>query len=170
MFFNSIDFYNYVQLENCSLTQNQVNVFCPSFNVKFNFSVKEKKRIVQTSDLLFQFFNARPKISVVKKFGKLVSFNLSISPNFISIFRVFRVIYSVRTSSRKKLVIFKFKRNGFSYVILRDFVTLFPFKIKAYDFHDWRYNFVLSASDMNSNEFKKFNSTNFYFNFFNLFL
>ena len=169
MFFNSIDFYNYTQIENCSLTQEQFSIFIPKFHVKFNFPAKEKKRIIQTSDLLFQFFNARPKIRVVKKFGKLSSFTLSVSPNFNSIFRVFRIVHSIRASSRKKLITFKFKRSGFTYLVLRDFVTLFPFRIKTYDFHDWRYNFVLFADSKSSTEFKKFYTINFYFNFFNFF-
>lgn len=168
MFFNSITFYNYLQLENCSLTQEKINFYTPKFNVKFNFSAKDKKRIMQTSELLFQFFNARPKLTVVKGFGKVTSFNIYLSPNFNSILRVLRTVYEIRNSSRKKLVNFKFKRNGFTYLILRDFVTLFPFKIKSYDFHDWRFNFVLISTSSTDSEFNKFNSTNFYFNFFNL--
>lgn len=168
MFFNSINFYNYLQLENCSLTQATTAFYDPRFTVKFNFSVKDKKRIMQTSDLLCQFFNARPKISVAKNFNKITSFNIFISPSFNSMLRVFRIIYSIRGSSRKKLVNFKFKRDGFTYLVLRDFVTLFPFKIKTYDFHDWRFNFVLASNLRNSSEFVKFNSINFYFNFFNL--
>lgn len=168
MFFNSITFYNYLQLENCSLTQEKINLYVPKFKVKFNFSVKDKKRIMQTSELLFQFFNARPKLSVVKKFDKPTSFNIYISPNFNSILRTLRIVFDVRNSSRKKLVNFKFKRNGVTYLILRDFVTLFPFKIKSYDFHDWRLNFTMISISSTDSEFNKFNSINFYFNFFNL--
>jgi hypothetical protein len=50
---------------------------------------------------------------------------------------------------------------------------LFPFKIRAYDFHDWRLTFVLASIRQNfinaNSEFNKFNSINFYFNFFNLY-
>lgn len=168
MFYNSHKFYNYTQLENCSLLQEKIVYFSPRFRVKFNFSAKDKKRIMQTSDLLCQFFFARPRISVVKKFNKITSFNIFISPSLHSTFRALRIIYFIRGSSRKKLVTFKFKRSGFTYLVLRDFVTLFPFKIKSYDFHDWRFNFVLISNTRFNSEFEKFNSANFYFNFFNL--
>lgn len=168
MFSNSLAFYNYTQLENCSLVGGNFQTYKPSFRAKFNFSSKDKKRIIQTADLLRQFFNARPKLSVHRKFGKATSFNILIFPNFNSTLRVLRLVYLLRSSSRKKLASFKFKREGSIYIILRDFVTLYPFKIKDYDFYDWRFGFVLYSHFHNQSDFTNFNSINFYFNFFNL--
>jgi hypothetical protein len=168
MFFNSISFYNYIYLENCSLYQSKLHTVNPQFRVNFNFPSKQKKRIIQTSDLLYQFFSTRPKINVVKRFEKVVSFNIFINLSNQSLMRFFRILYFIRRSSRKKLINFNFKRNGKHYISLQDFVTLFPFKIRAYDFHDWRFTFSLSSvnSNFKPSDFCAYNIINFYINFF----
>ena len=168
MFFNSISFYSYLQLENCSLNAYEAVFYRPEFKTNFTFAASEKKKIIQTSELLTQFFLVRPRIGSYKKFERISSFSISVKPSFSSLLRAFRIMYAVRLSSRKKLITFKFKRNGFIYVIFKDFVTLYPFKIRSYDFHDWRSQLaIVSISNFKKlSEFEKYNSINFYYTFY----
>lgn len=169
MFINSIFFYAYAQLENNSLSSNFFYSSEFKFSVNFFFSSKEKKKLLQTSDLMAQFFISRPKLTSKKKMNKLTAFNVSITPNFFSLFIAFRVAWATRNSIKKKLITFVFKSNGAVYLIFKDFVTLYPFAIKNYDFHDWRNQFVMfsrpSLVSKNS-EFFTYSKINFFINFF----
>jgi len=167
MFINSISFYSYSQVENSSLSSNFFYPLDFKFSVNFFFSAKEKKKLLQTSDLIGQFFISRPKLSSKKKMNKLSAFNVSINPNFFSIFIAFRLAWTTRNSIKKKLITFVFKPNGAVYLIFKDFVTLYPFVIKNYDFHDWRNQFVISSSHtIKASEFFAYNKINFFITFF----
>jgi hypothetical protein len=169
MFINSIFFYSYGQIENNSLSSNFSLSPEFKFSVNFFFSPKEKKKLLQTSDLMIQFFISRPKVISKKKMNKLAAFNVSITPNFFSLFMAFRVAWATRNSIKKKLITFTFKANGDVYLIFKDFVTLYPFTIKNYDFHDWRNQFVMfSPSSLTSknSEFFTYSKINFFINFF----
>lgn len=168
MFFNSISFYTYLQLDNCSLCLHNPIFYKPEFKTNFTFSVSDKKKIMQTAELLTQFFLTRPAIRAHKKFDRISSFSVSAKPNFSSLLRALRVIYAIRQSSRKKLITFKSKRNGFIYIVFKDFVTLYPFKLRSYDFHDWRSQLVMVSISKFSrlSEFEKYNAMNFYYTFY----
>lgn len=169
MFFNSISFYNYVQIENSSLHEQKFSMLSLPLFVNFSFSIKEKKKILQTSDLIFQFFLARPKILSTKKINKTTSFNVFINPGFVSLFKALRIAHLTRNSTKNKLVGFKIKNNGTIYIIFKDFVTLQSFKIKTYDFHDWRNQFVIvfpTNQHLKNSEFSIYNKINFFITYF----
>lgn len=167
MFLNSYDFYKYQEIENFSLFQDKFSLDFPTLESNFNFNQKESKKIMQTTQLIYQFFGLRPKLKTVIKFGRPHSLNVGFHCKLSTILSAIKVLYRIRKSSKKKLVTFRFNRDAI-YICMKDFVTFYPFKIKLYDFHDWRHEFVLKSVLVSSkySEFEIHFIRNFYISFF----
>lgn len=164
---NSTTFFNFISAENGVFFETQSSSIVADLNFTLNFKlpITAKLSMLQAFELFNQFFAVRPKVKTIKKFGKSTHFNVSINLNGHSLEYFFSTLYTVRNSSRKKLVVFKFKANDLL-IIIKDFITLFPFKIKFYDFHSWRSQIVLGASLSNLSTYEKFIFTSFFTSFF----
>jgi len=170
--YNYLSFYNHYTLQNTILQSNKIIKVKPRLYVAFFVKSDQKKKIIQTCELFKQFFKKRPKI--VSKFntqGKLLGFLIIINLNKRSAKRVFDTIVITRSGSRKKLITFQSISKGSQIIIkLKDFVTLYNFKIKFYDFHDWRYTLTIvdncfSGTPLNDPA-KIYCLNNFYYSFF----
>jgi hypothetical protein len=165
---NSIDFYNFICAENSVLYANsQAVFFTPSLHCNFVLDFSNKLQLLQTTAILNQFFHIRPKIGSKKKFAKFSTFTLAtkVKSKFLSTL-IFYTIGKVRNSSRKKLINFDIKASGEVFIKFKDFITLFPFKIGIYDFHNWRKNLVIKESVHYHSLFEKSMVWNFYSSFF----
>ena len=151
MTFNFVPFYNYIQFDNSSLASSSYCTYSPELELSFSVSTTSKLHLLQTFELLYQFFQIRPIFSSVKHFGKVVRFNMKLSIKGYTINNFFRTIYRIRSSSKFKLIKFTFSKSGRCFILFNDFTTLFPFEIKFYDFHTWR-NLVSVYSKSNVNE------------------
>jgi hypothetical protein len=137
-----------------------------NFFLSFKLSITSKIQVLQAFELFNQFFAVRPLIKTIKRFGKPTHFCITLCLRGESLHRFFSILSSLRNSSRRKLITFKFKTSGLI-LIIKNFITLFPIKIKFYDFHSWRSQVVLSSnfsSEMTSYEKHVF--TNFFTSFF----
>jgi hypothetical protein len=142
---NSLNFYNYYAIQNSVLCSNERIKFKPRLYLAFFVKVNQKKKLIQTCELFYQFFKARPNI--VSKFnnqGKLIGFLVQINLGKKSVKRLFNLLLKIRSGSRKKLISFQSTKGGTQIILkLRDFITLYNFRIKFYDFHDWRHTLTL---------------------------
>jgi hypothetical protein len=163
---NSLEFYNFFQAENSVLLTNKFYAYNPQFRVHFGILNTSKLELLQTLELLYQFFGIRPAISTVKSFGKPSRFNLSLDLQGRSVTKLFKIISTVRSSSRRKLISFTFKFNGSFFIKFKDFITLYPFKIRFYDFHTWRKQVTIHSVKVSKEYDKKYVISNFYSCFF----
>lgn len=143
MYINSLPFFNIQFAENQSITNQKFIPYSPAFRVSFNLHISDRTSFLQTYELFYQFFNARPKITTVKAnqnsfTTKSQNFNLTLTVTSKKNFDLFYKIFTIRTSSKFKLVSFKFFESGRLYINFNDFTTLYPFSIRFYDFYSWR--------------------------------
>jgi hypothetical protein len=168
MIFNFTSFYNYSQLENSSIVSSSYFTYTPEFEINFSVPATSKLQILQTFELLDQFFQVRPVLKSVKHFGKTVKFNIKLSVKGYNLNNFFSIIHKVRSSSKCKLIKFNFNKSGHFFITFNDFTTLYPFEIKFYDFHTWRN--VVSVYANTSENYPFFNTSyttvNFFHNFF----
>lgn len=164
---NSIMFFNFLSAENSVFFEQRCSsVFEQSgFHLNFKLPIAEKIQVLQGFELLNQFFSSRPRIQTVKKFGKSTHFNLKLTLNSDNLHIFLNNLYGIRNSSRRKLVHFKFKSDQLV-IAFKDFITLFPFQIRFYDFHSWRHQVTLSYSFFNLSGYEKFVMTSFFASFF----
>jgi hypothetical protein len=168
MIFNFTGFYNYYQLDNTSLVCESYFFYSPEFNVNFSIPCNQKLLVLQAFDLLYQFFQIRPVLKSVEQFEKVIKLNISLSIKNRNLSTFFHLVYRIRSSSKFKLIKFKFSKSGHFSMIFNDFTTLFPFKIKFFDFHTWR-NIVSISSSLNNiktDNYKLYLSSNFSHTFF----
>jgi hypothetical protein len=165
---NFSNFYNYLQIDNTALVGSSYFFYCPEFEINFSVSSTSKLQLLQTFELLYQFFKVRPSVRVTKQLGKVTKFNIKLTIRGHVNFNLFRTIYRIRSSSKCKLIRFTFNRSGQLFIVFNDFTTLFPFEIKFYDFHTWR-NLVSMHSKSNSTLCSTPNNSYVIANFFHIF-
>ena len=167
MFYKSfVNFYNFTQIENSVLLNNSVPNFSNlKFGLNFRLPITGKLQLLQAFELFYQFFSVRPKIRTIKKFGKSTHFNVSLHIRGVNLINFFENLYTIRNSSRRKLVSFKIKSSDL-FITMKDFITLYPFNIRFYDFHSWRFQVVLTAATYDYSLHEKFIFSNFFNNFF----
>jgi hypothetical protein len=163
---NSLGFFNFYCNENLSLISKNVWKYVPNFELNYYINEKNKMFIIQTFELFYQFYGIRPKIHTLKKFGKYQNFKLLVSIRSSSFYTLFFTLFNVRSSSKTKLINFRFKETRDFYVSIKDFITLFPFKIRFYDFHSWRNEVVIHTHFKNFSILESFAVINFFYSFF----
>lgn len=160
---NFYKYFVYTSHENFVLSQQSSStLFNPKFTCKFYVKIENKLEITQTFFLLKQFFGVRPFIRTIKRQHKPVFFIIGITSSFADSMAFFSFVRRLRYGAKRKLVSVKYKENGYVYVAFKDFVTLFPFVIGTFDFHNWRRSVTLHNLPV-SGLYQK----NLLFNFYN---
>lgn len=176
---NYLSFYNYYVAQNVVLQSGTFVKYKPQLYIAFFVKADQKKKVMQTCELFSQFFKARPHVSAkYNVHGKVTGFLIQLNLNKHSAKRFFELLALIRSGTRKKLISFQSGNRGSQIIIkLKDFVTLYDFKIKFYDFHDWRYTLAVfdnrfSGSVKDSSIItNNYCLNNFYYSFFkNFFL
>jgi hypothetical protein len=163
---NSLAFFNYCQIENLTLISSNFWAYDPNFELNYYLVDKNKMFILQTFELFYQFYGVRPKLFSLKKFDKFQNFSLILSIRQRNSYQFFKTLHNIRSSSKTKLVNFSFKENGKLYILLQDFITLFQFQIRFYDFHSWRNEVVIHSHPKHTSHFEFFGIINFFYSFF----
>ena len=171
---NSFEFFNFQSIENQSIFLPYSVEYRPLFKVNFVLPTKQKLLVLQTFELLYQFFTIRPSVkSIKKKFGgNYKSFTLFLTLRMYYLHKVFLLFFRIRNSSKFKLIKFILTDHGTFFIKLNDFTTLYPYKIRSsYDFYTWRNQVVITDSQFSSavvieESYEMYLMTNFFYSFF----
>lgn len=163
---NSLDFFNYQYLSVCGLISEKYWTYTPQFEITYYLKDTDKLFILQTFELFYQFYGVRPQFFSLKGFNRYQNFKLHLSFRMPYCYNFFDVLFAIRGSSKTKLIRFDFRESGILYLSIRDFITLYPFKIRFYDFHSWRNEVVIHANINFFTQVEFFGVINFFYSFY----